>query len=517
MSTPTVDVEEAEPNVIDGFDWLSDSQKTEAKAYVAEKTIGLEKSRLFAKADVKTGKITADHDLAETSALVDWAFMKGLSTLGTFPELLVTILIRLSYGIAANLMANREIRSEFVVRAREHYQINAINIGQEIAYGVAGCFLVRFASIKTTKVRRTRTWINKKTGLLTEKLSWENGYSINGFPVSPSDTAAILFHNSADYVGRWIVLTESRGIEGLYSVSCRSSRKREQKYIPDPHGEKTGRFVTKTTIVGINPHESFARELRRIIVSRFVSHEKGGLFGEYDENAPELKASRDTAGQRHSFEDTDLVLGSEFFTERDKMIVRAFESLTTQKDTKLLGDIGVASFHATFNKLACKEGMREVVFKHFDKMIRNLRKKIRRFYAKMKAADGAIVLRVNEREKLARSKNAAQMSEIHSGLKSTIGLVPDISVPIRSTLTSFPEFWESYGFTGTTPRVKRSIPLPTEMVWGLISDGSPWDTISLQEREIPQKWYSECLHIQDGWKMNRLSRHDSVEMNGSGI
>jgi hypothetical protein len=309
---------------------------------------------------------------------IDACFANGSQCDDSVVAAFLAVLESFGNGIASIVLDKRfdrgyPVESEHCQKGRADYAALATIMAQEIAYGVADCHIVRFESVVPTTVQRHKTRVSKVTGKVWTIHEVCKGYVINGtYEVYSNYVARELYNNAAKYAGKWIVLVASGNSDTCYNATCKVKR---GDMLENGKREK----------LGILPDTSFLKTLFRTVLSCFES-QNGHSDGTFDEFTTETKSARKSAGYRETDVDVELLLGSDDFSEQDKNVLRAVE-MTLDADSvgSVVENLAFTDeslrddFRTTFEGLRGKP----VEPEYFDKIVRNLRKKIVRFFRKM--------------------------------------------------------------------------------------------------------------------------------------
>lgn len=457
-----------------------------------------DRATLFALSDKHTNKILDEFDMVECTAFVDYAFSHNWEYRDGVPELLVKILQVFSYSIANKMLAGKTVQPENISKARNDWQSIACIVGQEVAYGSADCHVIRIKSIKPVD---NLIRVNNRIG--------DNGIS---YPVQANTTGYLVndkytcyanydidqvYNDTAKYAGCWFNVTESDGNPSKYVFSCRKVKGDVVTKV-----DKFGNERYSRPNIGIAPTDSFLRTLYGLILSRFVTQERGGIATSHNDLAAETRDNRRAAGVRESDSDFDLVFDSEYFSDNEKDLVRALELTVLQAehydeetdDLCKLVKHGLHQLRGVWRRNYEAIVNQPVHYRKFYRLLKQLQKSIRRVFNRM------------AREVQAELPVAK--------LKETFVILPDVvdNVPIdygiqlkaRPILKSWGDIWhEVVSRPNYHPRpIVSSLPLVTD-------PQSPY-YMKTEPAKVPQ-WILKRMGV-----VGRLHFEASLWFDGSG-
>lgn len=418
-----------------------------------------DKATLFSLADKQTSEILDEFDSVECSAFVDYAFDHDWHERPELVDLFVKCWQVAAFGIANRLMAGQVILPENISKARNDWQAVACIVGQEIAYGSANCHVV-----KVNTVEPIPEMIRKCNKVSDSGISFVEEYHTTGYLVN--DKYQCYANYDVDQIrlnlrtckGSWIVITESVGNVDCYTLSARKVKGERYKT-----GKQTidGKDIWRRDNEGIEPVFSFMRVLFGATINRFVTSALGGITTAHDEFAAETKDTRRSAGVRESDSDFDMVLDSVEFSEQEKTLVRALE-LTVLGDENYKATVddirellianakqSIWAFKANYEGLANEA----VHVRRFQRMVKNLKKHIRRFFRAMAAGVVAELPVAKLKEKFTILTDSVD----NSGSLRHIG-AGDYVLPSHPPIRKdFRVFWNEYlRSVNYCPRIVRS-------------------------------------------------------------
>lgn len=346
-----------------------------------------DRTTLFALSDKQTNKILDEFDMVECTAFVDYAFSHNWEYRDGVPELLVKILQVFSHSIASKMLAGKVVQPENVVKARNDWQSIACIVGQEVAYGSADCHVLQVKSIKPVD-----NLIQVKNRLGVNGISYPTRGNVTGYLVNDKYTCFAnydidqVYSDTAKYAGCWFNVTESDGNPGKYIFSCRKVKGDVVIKV-----DKFGNERYSRPNIGIAPTDSFLRTLYGLILSRFVTQERGGIATGHNDLAAETRDCRRAAGVRESDSDFDLVFDSGYFSDNEKDLVRALELTVLQAehyneetdDLCKLVKHGLHQLRGVWHKNYEAVINQSVHYRKFYRLLKQLQKSIRRVFNRM--------------------------------------------------------------------------------------------------------------------------------------
>lgn len=346
-----------------------------------------DRTTLFALSDKQTNKILDEFDMVECTAFVDYAFSHNWEYRDGVPELLVKILQVFSYSIASKMLAGKTVQPENISKARNDWQAVACIVGQEVAYGSADCHVLQVTSIEPIA-----TLYRDKNKISDAGVSYSvpvktTGYLVNGkYTCFANYDIDQVYSNTGKYAGCWFNVTESAGNPGKYVFSCRKVKGDVITRV-----DKFGNERYSRPNIGIAPTTSFLRTLYGLILSRFVTQERGGIATGHNDLAAETRDCRRAAGVRESDSDFDMVFDSPYFSDNDKNLVKALELTVLEADEykaetddlrylvnqtlKSMGPVWRRNYEAVTNQA--------IHVRKFQRMVKTLKKTVRRVFNRM--------------------------------------------------------------------------------------------------------------------------------------
>lgn len=457
---------------------------------------------LFALSDKQTNEILDEFDMVECTAFVDYAFSHNWEYRDGVPDLLVKILQVFSHSIASKMLAGKVVQPENVVKARNDWQSIACIVGQEVAYGSADCHVVQAKSIEPLGEMYRMSNVVADSGISYSARIKTTGYLVNGkYTCFANYDIDQVYSNTAQYAGCWFNVTESDGNPGKYVFSCRKVKGDVVTKV-----DKFGNERYSRPNIGIAPTDSFLRTLYGLILSRFVTQERGGITTGHNDLAAETRDCRRAAGVRESDSDFDLVFDSEYFSDNDKELVKALELTVLEADEyeaetddlrylvhhtlKAMGPVWQRNYEAITNQA--------IHVRKFQRMVKTFKKTVRRVFNRM------------AREVQAEMPVAK--------LKETFVILPDVvdNVPIdygiqlkaRPILKSWEDIWhEVVSRPNYHPNpVRSSVPLEKRPI-----------ATRLNESELPEYNWLKSHHRYTMILKGLLIPVDQIHTDGGGI
>lgn len=349
---------------------LSVEMAESADSFVREYTEDIDDQTGVILDSEKTGEILAKFCQRESSAFLDWCYLRGMIQNDSISRFLNAVNKGRANGIAKRVVERKNLK-EFSFVGMRYYANAAHNILNEVVYDSTDWRIVRLLKIENIDKKMSYTKISDK-GISYERIEKKSKFLINGKYVV--ENSPIVRMIAADF------LKCENSLIGI-SPSGKITIPRIQEAYENSKGEK------KRRTVAIEPTFSFMIISYTIVSNNFFPLELGPMSVKYQPLAPETKQALLSSGKRDNFDEFQFIADSPEFSEQEKQISESL-FLTTEKN---LADVIIGSGNKVklssvllreWFDVFCGVANTKPHFDHFRKMVRNFRKHVRRIHAK---------------------------------------------------------------------------------------------------------------------------------------
>lgn len=321
--------------------------------------------------DEKNGKTIAVFHSRESSAFIDWCYLKGILNVPLVASFVNATNKGRANGIAKRI-AERKALNKFTFIGRQYYATAAHNILNELMFRSTDWKIIPLQSMELINCDDERLKTTK-TGIVTTYTWKVSRFLVNGKYVVLNDKTNKRIFND--------FLKCKNSLVGI-SPNGRMTIPRIQKTGFDQNGKRFRETI------GLDPTFSIMRISWTIVQNSFFLLELGPLSTKFEPLATEIQQVRETVGYRDNFDEFEFISNSKEFSKQEKHISESL-FLTTENTNlakRILNNENRVKISSVLLKLwfetFCGVSNSQPHYDHFRKMVSNFRKHINRVLPK---------------------------------------------------------------------------------------------------------------------------------------